>query len=46
MPTEMMKDFIGKDGTITLFNELGGVQGCSGPLWRMVSKRNFIPFLM
>ncbi len=27
MPTEMIKDFIGKDCTITLFNEVGGVQG-------------------
>lgn len=27
MPTEMMKEFIGKQCIITLFNEVGGVQG-------------------
>lgn len=27
MPTEMMKEFIGKQCVITLFNEMGGVQG-------------------
>ncbi|MBE6883315.1 MAG: hypothetical protein E7487_01775 [Ruminococcaceae bacterium] len=27
MPVEMLKEFIGKDCTITLFNDIGGVQG-------------------
>ena len=27
MPTEMLKEFLNKDCTITLFNEIGGVQG-------------------
>lgn len=27
MPTEMLKEFIGKDCTITLFNDIGGAQG-------------------
>lgn len=27
MPIEMMKEFIGKECTITLFNEVGGVRG-------------------
>ena len=27
MPTEMLKEFIGKDCIISLFNDLGGVQG-------------------
>lgn len=27
MPTEMMKEFIGKECTITLFNDVGGVRG-------------------
>ena len=27
MPTEMLKEFIGKSCMITLFNDLGGVQG-------------------
>lgn len=27
MPTEMLKEFIGKNCTISLFNEIGGVQG-------------------
>lgn len=27
MPTELMKEFIGKQCVITLFNEMGGVQG-------------------
>lgn len=27
MPTEMIKEFIGKQCVITLFNEMGGVQG-------------------
>ena len=27
MPTELLKEFIGKDCTVTLFNDIGGVQG-------------------
>lgn len=27
MPTEMIKEFIGKECVISLFNEVGGVQG-------------------
>lgn len=27
MPTEMLKEFLDKDCTITLFNDIGGVQG-------------------
>ena len=27
MPTEMLKEFLNKDCTITLFNEIVGVQG-------------------
>lgn len=27
MPTEMLKEFLDKDCTITLFNEIAGVQG-------------------
>lgn len=27
MPTEMMKEFIGKECVISLFNEVGGVKG-------------------
>lgn len=27
MPTEMIKEFIGKECTITLFNDVGGVRG-------------------